>query len=102
MMMKIATKFLHVDAWTNIALRRAIRVLECIDTDPDGALYLRTAKLESLPPVESVRGELRDLLARRRAEGVGKAPFGVWKEAADKTARAERRKANAKLARHRA
>jgi hypothetical protein len=52
---RVAVKYLHVDVWTNMALRRALKVLERFDVDNTGLM----------PPVESVRGELRDLLARR-------------------------------------
>jgi len=86
--MKIATKYLPVDVWTNLALKRAIRLL-------DG---LGVGDVPGAPSVESVRAELRDVLFRRRAEhvGAGRRAAMAWSEAIAKTARDERRKAHAK------
>lgn len=83
---RVAVKYLHVDVWTNMALRRALKVLEQVSYEP-GAPY-------TMPPIESMRGELRDLLARRRREHVGTGPTAAraWKQAAAKTAAADRRK----------
>jgi hypothetical protein len=80
-MKRVAVKYLDVDVWTNSALRRALKVLErVVDTS------------DELPVIESVRGELRDLLARRRREGVGRATRFAWERAAEKTEYETRRK----------
>lgn len=90
--MRIAVKYLPVDLWTNLALKRVLKLLDS----------LAVGDVSGAPPVASVQGELRDLLARRRAERVGSYGYGAWKEAARKTAAEDRRKAHAKPTRHRA
>ena len=82
-MNRVAVKYLHVDVWTNMALRRALKALECFD-EHSGLT----------PPVESVRGELRDLLVRRQREHIGTGPMarGAWDIAAEKTENELRRR----------
>jgi hypothetical protein len=91
-MMRVATKFLHVDVWTNLTIKRVLKLL-------DG---LGVGDVPGAPPVDSVRAELRDLLARRYAEGVGRMNYAAWQEAKRKTAAADKRKKHAKPSRHRA
>jgi hypothetical protein len=78
---RVAIKYLHVDVWTNMALRRAIKVLERVDQEMIKALG------DGVPSIESMRGELRDLLARRRREHIGCGPRAAasWKRAKRKT-----------------
>ena len=78
---RVAVKYLHVDVWTNMALRRALKVLGCVDQELIAALG------DGVPAIESMRGELRDLLARRRREHIGCGPRAAasWKRAKRKS-----------------
>jgi hypothetical protein len=60
-----------LDHWTDITLRRALRILEDVETT---AGYGRT---KDGPTVESVRGEIRDLLKARRARTIRNRKLGL-------------------------
>lgn len=60
-----------LDQWTDTALRRALRVLECIETTVGYGVT------KGVPSVESVRGEIRDLLKARRARLVRNTKLGL-------------------------
>ena len=81
----VAVKYIHVEVWTNMALKRALRLLERVEQHMIG---------DDVPAVESVRGELRDLIARRRIErvGTGSAAARQWKRAQELTEIERRRK----------
>ena len=61
-----------LDQWTGITLRRALRILEEVETTVG---YGPPAKV---PSVESVRGEIRDLLKARRERMIRNRKLGLY------------------------
>ena len=59
-----------LDQWTDIALRRVLRFLE-------GVEFTVGYGVKSGPSVESIRGELRDLLKARRARTIRNRKLGL-------------------------
>ena len=61
-----------LDQWTDITLRRALRILEEVETTVGYGLPAK------VPSVESVRGEIRDLLKARRERMIRNRKLGLY------------------------
>ena len=59
-----------LDQWTDITLRRALHILEGVEITVGYGV-------KSGPPVESVRGEIRDLLKARRERMIRNRKLGL-------------------------